>query len=78
MEIGLFFSGSSGSSFLYIGLTIAFLSLQGYVLFFKNSLYRNVRCVYISLQPSFNAQAGILDGPGTFRQFKLCVFFTFS
>ena len=80
MEIGLYFSGSSGSSFLYIGqffcilVTIAFLSLQGYVLFFKNSLYRNVRCVYISLQPSFNAQAGILDGPGAFRQFKLCFF----
>ena len=30
--------------------------------------------MYISLQPSFNAQAGILDEPGAFRQFKLCFF----
>ena len=63
---------------MYIGGTIAFLSLQGYVLFFKNSSYRNVGCVYISLQPSFSAQAGILDGPGAFRQFKLCISFLHS
>ena len=59
-------------------VTIAFLSLQGYNLFFKNSVYRKVRCVYISLLPSFNAQAKILDGSGAFRQFNLCISFLHS
>ena len=53
IEIGLKFFGSSGCSFLYIVVTIVtFLSLQGYVLLFKNSLYRNVRSIFHCSHPS--------------------------
>ena len=38
MEIGLLFSGISGSSFLYIGVTIALLSLVGYKMYLINSV----------------------------------------
>ena len=56
MEIGLYFLALSGSSFLYIGVIIAFLSLVEKKLYLIISFVGNVRFGYISLHPSFRAQ----------------------
>ena len=62
---------------MLIAVKIVFLSLVGNMLYFVCSFIRNVRCVFISLHPSFSAQAGRLEVPGGLFAFG-CVTFCYT
>ena len=60
--------------FVYWGKN-AFLSLVGMNLSLINSFIRNVKCGYVSMHPSFRAQAGRSEDPDDSIAFFLFYFF---